>query len=231
MEEFKENDESSDYVPFIARNTPYTGSLENNIPYVYSVPFNQDYVDENISFSVTQLNEQIAEKFNNEGLKPVCYTHYQGRINDFFPNGVTMALFQKDGDENFVMYAAFNNFIVEGKIYGGKSDYVRTTTVDLSRKERREGFIEIYRDRKERELGNIVEVLIAWSDKLKKNDLSGAQKIFDTLSNDKAFKGFAPKEIWNTPLKKNPLLVLTRKCFAAYFNQPTVKDANPGVKF
>lgn len=231
MGDFKENDELSDSIPFIPLNAPYTGVLENNLPYVYSVPFKEDYVEENMTFFTKQLNEQIQQQFNLEGLKPICYTHFQGEINDFFPSGVTMALFKSEEDRNLTMYSSFDHFLLEAKISGGEIDYIGTTIWDLSAKECRDGFLEISRDRRERELGNIKDVLLVWSDKLKQDDPLGAERIFKALFNDNAFRKFASKEIWNTSLKKNPLLVLTRKCFSSYFYQPTVRDKNSSIKF
>jgi len=234
MENFKDYDDSSENENFVPRDFPYTGTLDGNLPFIYSVPFKEDYVEENMAFYVKQLNDQISEEFNVEGLKPLCYTHFQGTVNDLFPGGVTTGLFQSEKDGELVMYSSFSHFLLEAKIYGGsagKSDYIDRTTVDLYGKERRVGFLEIHRDRKERKLGNIEVVLREWSGRLNKGDFPGAEGIFEVLFNDDAFRFFAPKTIWDTPLKKNPLLVLTRKCLAAHFSQPTVKEKYPDIKF
>jgi len=231
MGDFKEDSDSWDYIPFVPRSTPYTGSLENDLPYIYSAPFKEDYVQENMEYYSKQLNEKIKGEFNTEGLRPLCCTQYQGELDDFFPSGVTMGLFKDEVNGKFVMYSLFDNFLVEGRVFGGKTDYINTTTVDLRNRETRYGFIEIYRDNRERNMGNIENVLTAWVDKIGRKDFLGAEKVFETFFNDKAFRKFAPKEIWNTPLKKNPLLILTRKCLANYFNQPTVREKNPSVRF
>jgi len=231
MGDFKENNESSDYIPFVPTSTPYTGILENDLPYIYSTPFKEDYVQENMEFYSKQINKYIEEEFNTEELSPLCCTQYQGEIHDFFPSGVTMGLFKSEVNGSLVMYSFFDSFLLEGRISGGKIDYIDTTIVDLRDKETRYGFIQIYRDNRERNLGNIQNVLIAWADKIGRKDFSGAEKIFETLFNDNAFRKFAPKEIWNTPLKKNPLLVLTRKCFSNYFGQPTVREKNSSIRF
>jgi hypothetical protein len=223
------------------RYSPYADFLEDKkgekFPTSLSIPVVErdfdpkQFISENFKYHKDKLEEH---KIDLSGCTPIFYSHFRdvpSLEGMLFNPDIDMSFWRNQEGKllslvTFKDFAMIGSFAPSRQVAGGIDAYstIFNYTVVDAQNFSRDMFLQITHKRDI----DLAKELTLWVSSLKEGKKESANKVYEKLINPNIFKGnFWHRQIFNTLLKRNPLLSLAFNGFLRYFNQPTIGEKYP----